>query len=76
MVGTLQRILVEGPSRKNSDEWMGRTDNNRVVNFPANHNDAPSLAGSFIEVNGVQALHHTLRGEMAVSQPVVRDAVQ
>lgn len=35
MVGTRQRILVEGVSRKNADELAGRTDNNRVVNFPA-----------------------------------------
>lgn len=76
MVGTLQRILVEGPSRKNAEEWMGRTDNNRVVNFPINGREASSLAGTFIEVQIVQALHHTLRGEIASVLPRSEDAAQ
>jgi tRNA-2-methylthio-N6-dimethylallyladenosine synthase len=35
MVGSVQKVLVEGPSRKDPNEMAGRTDNNRVVNFPA-----------------------------------------
>ncbi|RAC55798.1 TRAM domain-containing protein, partial [Burkholderia multivorans] len=35
MVGKVERILVEGPSRKDPNELAGRTENNRVVNFPA-----------------------------------------
>jgi len=58
MVGTRQRVLVEGISRKNEAELAGRTDNNRVVNFPG---DA-RLAGHFVEVDITQALPHSLRG--------------
>jgi tRNA-2-methylthio-N6-dimethylallyladenosine synthase len=58
MVGTRQRVLVEGPSRKDPNELAARTDNNRVVNFPG----PPGLAGRFVDVEIVQALPHSLRG--------------
>ena len=60
MVGSVQRILVEGPSKKDPNELAGRTDNNRVVNF-AGH---PRLVGRFVDVNIVSALPHSLRGEI------------
>ncbi len=60
MVGSVQRILVEGPSKKDSNELAGRTDNNRVVNFPGN----PRLVGHFVDVTIVSALPHSLRGEI------------
>jgi tRNA-2-methylthio-N6-dimethylallyladenosine synthase len=63
MVGTRQRVLVEGPSKKDPAELAGRTDNNRVVNFPG---DA-RLAGHFVEVDIVRALPHSLRGAVAAS---------
>ena len=59
MVGTVQRVLVEGPARKNADELAGRTDNNRIVNFAGQ----PRLIGRFVEVTVTQALPHSLRGE-------------
>ena len=58
MVGTRQRVLVEGPSRKDPAQLAGRTANNRVVNFPGQ----PGLIGRMIEVEIVGALAHTLRG--------------
>jgi tRNA-2-methylthio-N6-dimethylallyladenosine synthase len=61
MVGTRQRVLVEGPSRKDASELAGRTDNNRVVNFPG----PARLAGRFVDVDIVQALPHSLRGALA-----------
>ncbi|HEX4943538.1 MAG TPA: tRNA (N6-isopentenyl adenosine(37)-C2)-methylthiotransferase MiaB [Usitatibacteraceae bacterium] len=61
MVGTRQRVLVEGPSRKDPSELAGRTDNNRVVNFPG---DA-RLVGQFVDVDITQALPHSLRGAVA-----------
>jgi len=61
MVGSAQRVLVEGPSKKNAAELAGRTGNNRVVNFPPR----PGLAGQFAEVRVTAALAHTLRGELA-----------
>jgi tRNA-2-methylthio-N6-dimethylallyladenosine synthase len=60
MVGTVQRVLVDGPSRKNPLELSGRTENNRVVNFPG---DA-ALAGQFAEVRITEALPNSLRGEL------------
>ena len=60
MMGTVQSVLVEGPSRKDAGELCGRTENNRVVNFigPA------SLTGSFVKLRITAALTNSLRGEM------------
>jgi tRNA-2-methylthio-N6-dimethylallyladenosine synthase len=61
MVGTPQRILVEGASRKDARELAGRTDNNRVVNFPG----SARLTGQFVDVIITAARSHSLRGELA-----------
>ncbi|MEW6478329.1 MAG: tRNA (N6-isopentenyl adenosine(37)-C2)-methylthiotransferase MiaB [Pseudomonadota bacterium] len=63
--GTVQRILVEGPSRKNAAELMGRTECNRIVNFDGGPNSA-RLVGQMIDVKITQALPHSLRGEVLV----------
>ncbi|MGH8729082.1 MAG: tRNA (N6-isopentenyl adenosine(37)-C2)-methylthiotransferase MiaB, partial [Burkholderiales bacterium] len=60
MVGTRQRVLVEGLSRKSEAELSGRTDNNRVVNFSG----PAEWLGEFVEVKITQALPHSLRGEV------------
>lgn len=58
MVGTVQRVLVEGPSKKDSAQVCGRTENNRVVNF-----SGPSeWAGYFADVRITEALPNSLRG--------------
>jgi tRNA-2-methylthio-N6-dimethylallyladenosine synthase len=63
-VGTVQRILVEGPSRKNASELAGRTDCNRMVNF-----EGPArLVGQMIEVRITGANTHSLRGEVALAE--------
>lgn len=62
MVGSVQRVLVEGPSRKDPNELAGRTDNNRIVNFAGN----PRLIDTFVDVTIVSALPHSLRGEIVV----------
>ena len=62
MVGTIQRVLVEGPSKKRSAELAGRTDNNRVVNFAG----SPRLTHRFVDVTITEALPHSLRGEILV----------
>jgi tRNA-2-methylthio-N6-dimethylallyladenosine synthase len=76
MVGTLQRVLVEGASKHDAGELAGRTDNNRVVNFPA-----PDLAGKqrligeFADVTITAALPHSLRGNIAYpASPVTNSA--
>jgi tRNA-2-methylthio-N6-dimethylallyladenosine synthase len=60
MVGTEQRVLVEGPSRKDPKELAGRTENNRVVNFAA----SPELVGRFVTVHITEAFPNSLRGEL------------
>lgn len=60
MVDTVQRILVEGPSRKNPAEMAGRTENNRVVNFPG----TADLIGHFVNVKINAAFANSLRGEL------------
>ena len=61
-VGSAQRILVEGPSRKNPQELMGRTECNRIVNFDGSADEA-KLVGQIIDVTITEALLHSLRGE-------------
>jgi len=61
MIGSKQRVLVEGPSARNPAELAGRTANNRVVNFPG----GPTLHHSYVDVRVTQVLSHTLRGELA-----------
>jgi len=63
MLGSTQRALVEGVSKKDSQELAARTDNNRVVNFSG----LPELIGHFIEVKITQVVRHTLRGELVTS---------
>ncbi|ABI60023.1 MULTISPECIES: tRNA (N6-isopentenyl adenosine(37)-C2)-methylthiotransferase MiaB [Nitrosomonas] len=64
MVDTIQRVLVEGPSKKDPNEFCGRTDNNRVVNF-AGH---AGLVGSFVDIKITAVSSHTLRGEISDMQ--------
>jgi len=64
MVGSVQRVLVEGVSKKDPRELAGRTDNNRVVNFVGN----PRLIHHFVEVAITSALPHSLRGEIVTRE--------
>ena len=59
MVGTIQRVLVTGPARKDTRELAGRTAHNRVVNFAGPHH----LIGDFTAVRISAALPNSLRGE-------------
>ena len=68
MVGGVQRILVEGPSKKSPAQLAGRTENNRVVNFEG----AQQLVGRFVEVVITEALSNSLRGRLV--QPGRRDS--
>ena len=63
MVGTRQRVLVEGAAKKNPLELCGRTASNRVVNFAG----AADLPGSFVVLEITAALAHTLRGELVAA---------
>ena len=58
MVGTVQRVLVEGTSRKNVMELAGRTENNRVANFEG----SPDMIGKFVDVEIVNVYASSLRG--------------
>ncbi|MAT66138.1 MAG: tRNA (N6-isopentenyl adenosine(37)-C2)-methylthiotransferase MiaB [Gammaproteobacteria bacterium] len=70
MVGTVQRILVEGPSRRDPAQLAGRTENNRVVNFDG----AADLPGRFVNVRITEALPNSLRGEfVALAEDTAAD---
>ena len=60
MLGTVQRILVEGTSRKSIMELSGRTENNRVVNFEG----TPDMIGKFVDVEIVEVLTNSLRAKV------------
>jgi len=68
MIGTQQTILVEGASRRNVAELQGRTDNNRVVNFPVDEHHGTRLIGQMAEVRITHAHAHSLRGELTFDQ--------
>ena len=61
MVGSTQRILVGGVSKKDPGQLQGRTENNRVVNFSSTNQ---SLIGNFVDVLITEALPNSLRGEL------------
>lgn len=66
-VGTVQRLLVEGPSRRDPTELMGRTECNRIVNFAG-----PSrLVGGLVDVTITAALPHSLRGQVVTNEALV-----
>ncbi|MEW6163695.1 MAG: tRNA (N6-isopentenyl adenosine(37)-C2)-methylthiotransferase MiaB [Pseudomonadota bacterium] len=62
MVGTVQKVLVEGRAKKDARELAGRTANNRVVNFKGSER----LIGRFVDVTITAALPHSLRGEVVI----------
>jgi len=60
MVGTTQKVLVEGPSKKDPNEMCGRTENNRVVNFKG----SAELIGKIADIKIMEARPNSLRGEL------------
>jgi len=72
LVGSVQRILVEGPSRKHAHELTGRTECNRSVNFDAGAQGA-RLVGQMLDVRITEARAHSLRGELCLSEAVLAD---
>ncbi|WP_281782103.1 tRNA (N6-isopentenyl adenosine(37)-C2)-methylthiotransferase MiaB [Lysobacter auxotrophicus] len=64
MVGSVQTVLVEGPSKKNPNELTGKTENMRSVNFPGN----ARLIGQFVDVVITEAMSNSLRGRVAMAE--------
>jgi tRNA-2-methylthio-N6-dimethylallyladenosine synthase len=64
MIGSLERVLVEGPSRKDATELAGRTSNNRVVNFAG----PARLIGQFVDLRITSAFPHSLRGDVPIRE--------
>ena len=64
-MGTRQQVLVEGPSRKDANELMGRTACNRIVNFKGPRR----LVGQMLELTITAAYPHSLRGEVPLLEP-------
>jgi tRNA-2-methylthio-N6-dimethylallyladenosine synthase len=68
MVGSTQRVLVEGRARKDESELAGRTENNRVVNFPGH----ARLIGHYVDLAITRAYPHSLRGQaVTTTEPVI-----
>ena len=65
MVGNLQRVLVNGYSKKDPGKLTGRSENNRSVNFASNNAD---LIGKFAQILILEAFPHSLRGELVASE--------
>jgi tRNA-2-methylthio-N6-dimethylallyladenosine synthase len=63
MVGSIQRILVEGPSKKDALQFQGRSENNRVVNFDAGA-DGARLIGQMLDLRITESYAYSLRGEL------------
>jgi len=63
MVGTVQTVLVEGPSKKNPNELTGKTENMRSVNFPGH----ARLVGQFVDVVITEAMSNSLRARVATA---------
>jgi tRNA-2-methylthio-N6-dimethylallyladenosine synthase len=61
MMGSVQSVLVEGPSKKNANEMTGRTENMRYVNFAG----SPDLVGRFVDVTITEVMSNSLRGRLA-----------
>ena len=70
MIDTVQRVLVEGPSRKSDQQMSGRTENNRVVNFDG----GAELVGEFVDVKITDAFPNSLQGEITAlpEEPPIR----
>ena len=68
--GTVQRILVEGTSKRDASELMGRTECNRVVNFAG----APRLIGQLVDVRISETRTYSLRGEVLTREGALRSA--
>jgi tRNA-2-methylthio-N6-dimethylallyladenosine synthase len=68
MVGQTLPVLIEGRSKKNPAELMGRTENNRVVNFAAPGHATPRLVGQILPMTITAALSHSLRGEFPIRE--------
>ncbi len=60
-IGRVHEVLVEGPSKKNEDEWMGRSDTNKVVIFP--NADRKYNIGDLVNVKITESTSATLKGE-------------
>jgi len=70
LLGTVQRVLVEGPSRKSEQEWMGRTDTNKTVIF-ARGTEQP---GEYVDVHITRANSATLFGSRCAAEDAAEDA--
>jgi tRNA-2-methylthio-N6-dimethylallyladenosine synthase len=62
MVGSVERVLVEGRAKKDATELSGRTSNNRIVNFPG----PDRLLGQFVDIRITTAFPHSLRGDVII----------
>ncbi len=70
MVGSVQRVLVERPAKRDARELAGRTENNRWVNFAG----PPAMIGRFVDVTITAAMRNSLRGRLAAGERPAKSA--
>ncbi len=73
MVGTVQRVIVEGPAKSGNGDMAGRAESNRVVSFAPGAGGA-SLAGQLVDVRITESLGYTLRGELVPNTDTIAKA--
>ena len=66
MLGNVQKVLVEGSSRRDENELSGRTENNRIVNFAGSER----LIGQMVDIRITEAYTNSLRGEVVTTETV------
>ena len=69
MVGSVQSVLVEKPSKRDANRLAGRTDNNRWLNFAG----PADLIDRYVDVVVTEALPNSLRGRLATVDDLERD---
>ena len=71
MIGTTEKVLVEGLSIKDPSELFGRTDNNRIVNFKAPTGSRSRLIGQMVDIDITHSFTNSLRGDVAMSDEAI-----
>ena len=66
MLNTVQKVLVEGRSRRDENELSGRTENNRIVNFVGSER----MIGQMVDIRITEVLTNSLRGEVVTTETV------
>ncbi len=74
MLGNIEKVLVEGSAKKDANEYSGKTENNRTVNFKSDASNSKHLIGQLLDIKITQAFPNSLRGTIVAKQSENRNA--